>query len=307
MASADLTTLRGSNIAILHIVNAVATKNYGLSANLAQAFPYSDIYGDRVPLYTLNRARVGSRDTVGDIKIYQDGGNPFIIALISHYAPGDPTDSDPIKQANIKTTTDGHYSAGLKEDTLNNRVTKLNECIKKLVATLPHLPINYLFVPAGTGCGLKGEVWERRYLPLFDKLAKACAQRNINFIMSERKREQHPAVPSKTREWHPPSSAPPENNIIYLDHNEDQQQQQQQELHLQLHQQEQQHLLQAQQLLQQGNSTSPLQEVDSQALQEVLITLEQQKPPHQRKDAKKRPREDESHRANKKHKTHQIQ
>ena len=129
-------------MAICHIVNAVGCKNFGLSSSpLAEKYPYADIYGKREQLYNLNRARVASRDKVGTARIFKVYNKPFIICMVAHYAPGDPTDTDPKKQETLKTSTDKNYVEGLTQVTLGYRLKNLLGCIDDLGKKIPHLPV----------------------------------------------------------------------------------------------------------------------------------------------------------------------
>jgi len=154
-------------VAICHIVNASGCKNFGLSLKLAEKYPYADIYGSREPLYNLNRARVSSRDEVGRVRIFKEDKKPYIICLVAHYAPGNPTDEDENKIQSLKTSSDKHYVHYLKEDTLPCRITNLLKCIEDLAKKLPFVPVKHIYVPAGVGCGLKCEIWQKSYLKCF--------------------------------------------------------------------------------------------------------------------------------------------
>ena len=162
------------DVAICHIVNAVGCKSYGLSASLAEKYPYADIYGGRQPLYTLNRARVSSRDQVGTVRIFKKSKFPFIVCLVAHYAPGNPTDSDEIKKQSLNSSTDKNYVVGLTRDKLTDRLRNLGSCIDELCKKIPYLPVTNICVPAGTGCGLFGGVWEDKYLPQPTASGNSC-------------------------------------------------------------------------------------------------------------------------------------
>ena len=198
VTSGEITQINQEDAAILHIVNAVGCKNFGLSASIAEKYPYADIYGSRRPLYTLNRARVSSRDEVGTIRIFKKSECPFIICCVAHYAPGNPTDSDEIKKQSLNTSTDKNYAAGLAQDTLCDRIQHLKKCVEEVIKMLPYLPVTKLCVPAGTGCGLFGRVWEENYLPCIKILAY---HKNVEII--EKKRITSTATGSKLLEWTP--------------------------------------------------------------------------------------------------------
>lgn len=296
--SEDITSLSGDNVAICHIVNAIATKNYGLAGDIAAKYPYADIYGDRIQLYNLNRARVFSRDHTGDVKIFKEKGKPFVIALIAHYAPGEATDCDPAKPGFITTSTDRHYAAGLSNDTLGQRVNNLGLCINKLTTKIPQMPITHMYVPAGTGSSLKGDVWKNMYLPTFQKLEKSCSLNKIQCIIVEKKnRQQYQQQQElkKTREWQPlveQREQPCE--IICVEENGEN------------WQIVNQHFYNQQQQTDYPSNSTTFPEVDSATLHELLTTLpartNEDNTPHNppkvkqrpRKEIKKRVREDEA-------------
>lgn len=50
----EITNIIGEKVAIYHLINALACKNYDLSVTLSEKFPYTDVYGAIDNLYSLN-------------------------------------------------------------------------------------------------------------------------------------------------------------------------------------------------------------------------------------------------------------
>ena len=149
------------NVAICHIINATSVKNFGLAKGLGEKYPYADVYSDRKPLYNLNRCRVQSRDELGTVHIFKKNNRPFIIALVAHFGEGKPLEENNYHKACVEKSTDRHFVTGLKKDTLSDRLDALRVCITKLSQQLSSIPINKIYIPAGTGCGLKDDTWEK--------------------------------------------------------------------------------------------------------------------------------------------------
>ena len=201
-------TFCADDVAICHIVNAVGCKNYGLSASIAEKYSYADIYGSRQPLYNLNRARLSSRDQLGRVRIFKKIGQPYIICMVAHFAPGNPTDLDEskTKKETMCTSTDKNYVAGLTHDKLSDRMHNLILCIDDLRKKIPFLPVTSIYIPAGTGCGLFGDTWEHKYMPCLEKLGKFCATQGKYLKIVEKKSKKTTATKpgSHLQEWTPP-------------------------------------------------------------------------------------------------------
>lgn len=190
------------DVAICYIVNGTSVYNYGLSAALADKYPYADIYSARKKLYSLNRARVESRNQVGEVFIFKEPNRPFIIALVAHFGSGEPIESNLKNQEYMKTSTDSHFVAGIKLDTLNGRVDGLKRCIQCLSHQLASIPISTLYIPAGTGSTLRGDTWEKKYIPVFEQLVHSAQENNIRIVIVDRRdHQQQPKTP--LRHWVP--------------------------------------------------------------------------------------------------------
>lgn len=147
-----------------------------------------NVYSERKQLYNLSRCIRKDRALPGEIIVKSPpcGKNmPIIVALVTQFAPGPPTEINPLSGKYIEASTDYHFVDGLMKDTFEERFLNFKRCIKQLtVFALGHPTMKTILVPAGLGCSGKPTAeWKSRYLPCLQNMASRLKSSNIEVII----------------------------------------------------------------------------------------------------------------------------
>lgn len=129
---------------IVHQCCCTACRPHGLSATLAAAFPYSNIYSLRRPIKPgYNFAVAADRSTPGTAMIVGNGTatQRYVAALFGQVAMGKP----------------GRYNSGGLPDTPADRQMYFKSALDDLAKQIP--PTASLAFPYKIGCGLAGGDW----------------------------------------------------------------------------------------------------------------------------------------------------
>ena len=127
--------------AICHQVNCLTVKSHGLSRQIAEKYPWADIYSFRTPLGRRNLATVETRGNPGTLKIFELGTSPSVVCLLSQWDFGKCGQS--------------HRQIPPYKDTEEDRLLWFEQCLHKLGQT----PLNTIAFPFKIGCGLAGGHW----------------------------------------------------------------------------------------------------------------------------------------------------
>lgn len=149
----DLLSLRDVD-AIVHQVNCLCIKSHGLSKQLAEKYPWGDIYSKRLAEGNRNLTISEDRDTPGSIRTFkpQEFLYPDIVCFFSQWDFGLP-------EHNLRHIPPYH-------DTRKNRETWFQQCLEALQDT----SYKSIAFPYQIGCGLGGGDWNS-YIKLIEEFA----------------------------------------------------------------------------------------------------------------------------------------
>lgn len=146
----DLTTCKSAD-AIVHVANCCRVIAHGLSAAIAEAYPWADIY-------SLSRTKEGggacatveTRGIPGTIKIYRRGnkGEPAVVCFLAQWEYGRASDND--LGGRKKKKCRGY------DDTTEERTKWFEQCLNQLAK---EADIKTIAFPYKIGCGLGGQDW----------------------------------------------------------------------------------------------------------------------------------------------------
>ena len=159
--------------------NSVSCKNFGLTRDVVQKYPYADVAGIRRPPHTWhNTAVLEDRSPEGSVyinqpPIYRSG--PTVATLITQYGVGKSVEENPYAKQIIERSGDFLYTSRLENDTLQNRIIYFDKCLLKLASYLKKDEFNHIkrvVIPAGIGRqGKMDNIWLTKYLPILGNFA----------------------------------------------------------------------------------------------------------------------------------------
>lgn len=151
--------------AIIHQVNCLCIKAHGLSQQIAEKFPWGDIYSKRRPEGSKNLAIDEDRGIPGTIQVLKasQGLNPDIICFLSQWDFG--------------TVNQNYRHIPPYKDTSKNRLKWFCQCLQQLET----LNIRSVGIPYQIGCGLGGGDW-MLYLHAIEEFAERSAI-EINIVI----------------------------------------------------------------------------------------------------------------------------
>lgn len=149
--------------AIVHQVNCLCVKPHGLSRQIAEKYPWGDIYSKRKSEGSRNLAVVEDRGIPGSIEIFKspDTLHPHVICFLSQWDFG--------------TSDQVYRQIPPYKDTRENRIKWFWQCLHKLKTS----EIKTVGLPYQIGCGLGGGDWATYF-----GIIKAFAEESgIDFVI----------------------------------------------------------------------------------------------------------------------------
>ncbi len=136
---------------IVQQVNAVTKTSRGLSASIAKAFPYADLYSIRT-----------SKSEMATVILSEKCSSPTTIAhFVAQLAPGKPG-------AYCKL-----YGIDPADDTAEKRLEAFTTCLQSLLVIASEKKWKRVAFPARVACGLAGGDWAT-YKKLLETFASTC-------------------------------------------------------------------------------------------------------------------------------------
>lgn len=145
---------------IVQQLNCIAVRPHGLSALLAKALPYCDVYARRRAIATYNLAHVEDRPAPGTISVSvdPDGVGPTVVGLYGQYAMGAPG-----RYRNVRRF-------GVVDDA-DERAHWFVDALRLLRAYAVAAQRSVVTFPGGIGCNLARGSWPR-YVEMLREFAR---------------------------------------------------------------------------------------------------------------------------------------
>ena len=185
--------LNQEEILHVHTINSVGCKNYGLTADLVEKYPYCDLAGVRYCDSDLKCiARVIDRSPeslclVRSAPLYLKG--PKIETLVTQYGLGKPYEKNGLTQKIVRSCGQESFVHHLRHDTSDNRLIHFNAALKTLSDTLKnnaYPDTNKAILPIGIGRSVVDECWLCRY-EIIKKSARDLSHTGIHCYIAVRK------------------------------------------------------------------------------------------------------------------------
>lgn len=158
--------------AIVQQCNCVTMMSHGLSATIADRFPYADVYAKR-QAKSRNTATKSTRGVPGDLvlcKPPQPVAGPAVVCLMSQICPGRPGQWAE------------RYGVEAASDDESSRLTFFKSSLEKLESLAVEEKWNSLGFPAHIGCGLAGGNWVD-YKRAIEQLARNLKRSNTSVFI----------------------------------------------------------------------------------------------------------------------------
>ena len=139
----DLLSTEGVD-AVVHVVNCLCTRPHGLSMQIAEKYPWGDVYHKRKSVRGSNLAIENDRGVPGTIQIFDPplARFPKIICLLAQWDYG--------KAKGFKARQVPPYV-----DSESNRTMWFSQCLEEMGKT----DVKTVAIPYRLGCGLGGQDW----------------------------------------------------------------------------------------------------------------------------------------------------
>ena len=186
--------LNQEEVLLVHAINSVGCKNYGLAADLVDKYPYSETAGGRYCDSNLKCiAREEDRTPEGSCLIrpaplYIKG--PKIASLVTQFGLGRPYEENRLAQKIVRNCGQESFVKRLRHDTSENRLIHFNKALKSLSASLKtntRQDTNKVVLPIGIGCSGVSEKWLCRYYEIIKKFAQDMSYSGIHCYIAVRK------------------------------------------------------------------------------------------------------------------------
>lgn len=152
---------KGQVDCIFQQCNCLAVRPHGLSASIAAAFPYADVYGLRRGVGRRNLARPEDRSVPGTCQIVKGDDGPYVACLFAQYQYGR---SGRFQFGDYQTHPDG------PRDRERYFWQSLQDFHRQAETMKPENCIRTLGFPFYIGCGLAGGSWPS-YLGMITRFA----------------------------------------------------------------------------------------------------------------------------------------
>jgi hypothetical protein len=160
----DLLKIKGEFTYIIQQCNCLCVHPHGLAEDIANAFPYANVYGKRKQMGRRNLAYPEYRDTPGTFRTYFGSklNDPTIVALFAQYDFGKsgrdygnrPKDYDDSNENREKWFKSSLFSFGEHVENMGLDKEKVT-----------------IYFPFKIGCGLAGGDWSH-YKPMIEEFSK---------------------------------------------------------------------------------------------------------------------------------------
>ena len=186
--------LNQEEVLLVHAINSVGCKNYGLTADIVDKYPYSETAGRRYCDSNLKCiAREEDRTPEGECLIrptplYIKG--PKIASLVTQFGLGRPYEENRLAQKIVRNCGQESFTKHLRHDTSDNRLIHFNTALNSLSASLKtstYQDINKVVLPIGIGCSGVSEKWLCRYYEIIKKFAQDISHKGIHCYIAVRK------------------------------------------------------------------------------------------------------------------------
>ena len=186
--------LNQEEVLLVHSINSVGCKNYGLAADLVDKYPYAETAGGRYCDSNLKCiAREEDRTPEGSCLIrpaplYIKG--PKIASLVTQFGLGRPYEENRLAQKIVRNCGQESFAKRLRHDTSENRLIHFNKALKSLSASLKtntRQDTNKVVLPIGIGCSGVSEKWLCRYYEIIKKFAQDMSHSGIHCYIAVRK------------------------------------------------------------------------------------------------------------------------
>ena len=186
--------LNQEEVLLVHAINSVGCKNYGLTADIVDKYPYAETAGRRYCDSDLKCiAREEDRTPEGSCLIrpaplYIKG--PKIASLVTQFGLGRPYEENRLAQKIVRNCGQESFAKHLRHDTSDNRLIHFNSALKSLSASLKtstYQDTNKVVLPIGIGCSGVSEKWLCRYYEIIKKFAQDISHKGIHCYIAVRK------------------------------------------------------------------------------------------------------------------------
>ena len=127
-------------VLLVHAINSVGCKNYGLAADLVDKYPYAETAGGRYCDSNLKCiAREEDRSPEGSCLIRSaplDIKGPKIASLVTQFGLGRPYEENRLAQKIVRNCGQESFVKRLRHDTSENRLIHFNKALKSLSFSL---------------------------------------------------------------------------------------------------------------------------------------------------------------------------
>ena len=169
------------HVCIVNSNNSIGCKNFGITRDIVQKYPYADIAGLRFPQPGWGSiAALEDRSPEGNVYINQPPiyrqGSATVATIITQYGIGACVEENMYAKEIIERSGDMLYTSRLKCDTLQNRIIYFDKSLFNLSTQLKKPEFDHIkqvIIPAGIGRrGKMDNIWLRRYFPIISSFAE---------------------------------------------------------------------------------------------------------------------------------------
>ena len=185
-------------VLLVHSINSVSCKNYRLTADLVEKYPYCDLADLRycdIDLKCIVRESDRSHEGLCLIRtapLYLKG--PKIETLVTQYGLGKLYEENRLTQEIVRNCGQESLVYHLRQDTTDKRLIHFNKALESLSGILKNNvdpDINKVILPIGIGCSLVDEQCMCRYFEIIKKFAREISYSGVQSYIAVRKPYLH--------------------------------------------------------------------------------------------------------------------
>ena len=190
--------LNQEEVLLVHSINSVSCKNYGLTADLVEKHPYCNLAALR---YCDTDLKCITREIdripeglclIRTAPLYIKG--PKIAKIINQYGIGNPSEENRLAQKIVRNCGQESFVRHLCQDTSDNCLIHFNKTLQTLSGIRKnnvYPDTNKVILPIGIGRSLVDEQWLCRYYELIKKLAREVSHTGVQCYIAVRKPYLH--------------------------------------------------------------------------------------------------------------------